>query len=238
MNATTPNVDTIICGDCLEEMRQFPDKYFDLCLTDPPYGIGEAAGKNQSRSKAFGSKTHAAHNTRKTVIPSKDYGNAAWDNKPPSEELFDELFRVSKNQIIFGGNYFCLPPSPCWIVWDKDNSGDFADCELAWTSFPTAVRKIKFRWNGMLQEDMKHKETRYHPTQKPVKLFVDILEKYSKPGDTVLDPFLGSGTTAIACLKTDRRYVGIEKEPEYCEIARKRVAAVPARLDRWAEAEG
>jgi site-specific DNA-methyltransferase (adenine-specific) len=87
----------------------------------------------------------------------------------------------------------------------------------------------------MLQENMKHKEKRYHPTQKPVKLFMDILEKYSKPDDLVLDPFLGSGTTAIACQKTGRRYIGIEKIPEYCEIARRRIAAVPARLDRWAE---
>lgn len=231
MTGTTP-IDVIIQGDCLEEMRQFPDKYFDLCLTDPPYGIGEAAGKNDSR----GGIPKGPKNPRHTPVPSTKYEALTWDDKPPSPEAFKEIFRISKNQIIFGGNYFGLPASPCWIVWDKDNGdSDFADCELAWTSFPTAVRKFKYRWNGMLQEDMKHKETRYHPTQKPVKLFMDILEKYSKPGDTVVDPFLGSGTTAIACLKTDRRYLGIEKEPEYCEIARKRVAAVPARLDRWAE---
>jgi site-specific DNA-methyltransferase (adenine-specific) len=213
-------------------MQQFPDKHFDLCLTDPPYGIGEAAGANQSRSKAFGSKKHS---TRKTVIQAKNYGIEEWDNAIPGEEYFKEMSRISKNQIIFGGNYFGLPPSPCWLVWDKDNSGDFADCELAWTSFKSAVRKFKFRWNGMLQENMKHKEIRYHPTQKPVALFMDILEKYSCPGDLVLDPFLGSGTTAIACIKTGRHYIGIEQSGEYCEIARKRIAAIPARLDRWAE---
>ncbi len=226
-------LDTVYCGDCLELMKEIPDESVNLVFTDPPYGIGEAAGKNRSRSKAFGSLSHAPHNTRKRIIPAKDYGFAAWDNSCPDQKAFSEIFRISQNQIIFGGNYFNLPPSPCWLVWDKDNSGDFADCELAWTSFSSAVRKFKFRWNGMLQEDMKHKEQRYHPTQKPVKLFMEILERYSKPGDVVLDPFLGSGTTAIAAKRLGRHFIGIELSPEYCEIARKRIAAVPARLDRW-----
>lgn len=229
-------IDQIICGDCLEFMQGFPDKHFDLVLTDPPYGLGEAAGKNQSRSKAFGSNSFGPKNSRKRVIPSTDYGVASWDDGTPSPDYFAEICRISKNQIIFGGNYFELPPSPCWIVWDKVNGkSDFADCELAWTSFKSAVRKFTFRWNGMLQEDMKHKEKRYHPTQKPVKLFMEILEKYSKEGDLVLDPFLGSGTTAIACRKMGRHFIGIEKEPQYVAIARKRIAAIPARLDRRAE---
>jgi site-specific DNA-methyltransferase (adenine-specific) len=135
------------------------------------------------------------------------------------------MMRVSKNQIIFGGNYFIeyLKNSPCWIVWDKDNSGNFADCELAWASFKTAVRKFKWRWNGMLQEDMKHKESRYHPTQKPVELMKWILNKYSKPTDLILDPFLGSGTTAIAAKQIHRRYIGIEISQKYCDIARQRL---------------
>lgn len=123
---------------------------------------------------------------------------------------------------------------PAGIVWDKVNGkNDFADCELAWTSFDSAVRKFEFKWHGMLQEDMKHKEKRYHPTQKPVKLFMQIIEKYSQPTDLILDPFLGSGTTAIACQKTGRHWIGIEREAAYCEIARKRIAALPARLDNW-----
>jgi DNA modification methylase len=227
-------IDTIICGDCLPYLQEMESKSIDLVLTDPPYGIGEAAGKNDSRSKAFGSKSFGPKNSRKRIVPANNYGNATWDNKTPSKEVFDELFRVSKNQIIFGGNFFGLPASPCWIVWDKDNSGDFADCELAWTSFPTAVRKFKYRWNGMLQEDMKHKEKRYHPTQKPVKLFMQILEKYSKPGDLVLDPFLGSGTTAIACKKLGRHFIGIEQEGQYVDIANMRIAAIPRRLEEWA----
>jgi site-specific DNA-methyltransferase (adenine-specific) len=225
-------IDTIINGDCLVEMKQFPDKCFDLCLTDPPYGIGEAAGKNQSRGgrTGFDGKKKSA----RKMVAATDYGNSSWDDAPPSPEVFAEIFRVSKNQIIFGGNFFGLPASPCWPVWDKDNgNNDFADCELAWTSFKSAVRKFKHRWNGMLQEDMKHKEKRYHPTQKPVKLFMSILEKYSEPGDLILDPFLGSGTTAIACQKTGRHYLGIEQNSEYCDIARRRIAAIPARLDRW-----
>jgi site-specific DNA-methyltransferase (adenine-specific) len=227
-------VDIIIQGDALTELRKLPDESFDLCLTDPPYGIGEAAGKNDSRSKAFGSKSFGPKNTKKTVVPATKYGNATWDDAPPSPEVFAEIFRVSKNQIIFGGNYFGLPASPCWLVWDKDNGdSDFADCELAWTSFKSAVRKFKYRWNGMLQEDMKHKEKRYHPTQKPVKLFMQIIEKYSKPGDLILDPYLGSGTTAIAAQKTGRKCVGIEREAVYVEIARKRIAAIPQRLDSF-----
>jgi site-specific DNA-methyltransferase (adenine-specific) len=164
-------MDRIIEGDCLIEMQRFPDKYFDLCLTDPPYGIGEAAGKNQSRNAI-------------TVFGKK---------------------KATRN----------------------------ADCELAWTSFQTSVRKFKFRWNGMQQEDMKHKEKRYHPTQKPVKLFMQIIEKYSQSDDKILDPFLGSGTTMIAAQKTGRHCIGIEREAAYCDIARKRLSALPARLDAW-----
>jgi site-specific DNA-methyltransferase (adenine-specific) len=146
-------------------------------------------------------------------------------NPPPA--IFKEIFRISKNQIIFGGNYFAeyLYNSPCWLIWDKDNNTNhYADCELAWTSFKSAVRKFKYTWNGMLQEDMKNKETRYHPTQKPVELFKRILLKYSKEGDIVCDPFLGSGTTALACLNCNRNYIGIEKEDVYIAITNKRIS--------------
>jgi len=138
----------------------------------------------------------------------------------------EEIFRISKNQIIFGGNYYgsVLGDTNCYIVWDKDNGdNDFADCELAWTSFKSAVRKFKWRWNGMLQEDMKYKEARFHPTQKPVELMKWILGKYSEPTDLILDPFLGSGTTAVAAKQLHRRYIGIEISPKYCEIAKQRL---------------
>lgn len=197
-------------GDCTRILLDVPE--CDLLLTDPPYGIGEAAGRNKSRSK-------------KAI--SKDYGNDSWDNHPPSVIEFELMKMRSKNQIIFGGNYFieCLANSNCWIVWDKKNGdSDFADCELAWTSFPSAVRLIKFRWAGMLQEHGgKSKEKRYHPTQKPVEVFRQILEMYSKKGEAVLDPYAGSGTTALACIKMHRKWVCIEREEKYCEIIKKRV---------------
>jgi len=217
----TDYLDKIICGDCLDVMRGLPDKSVDLVLTDPPYGIGEAKGKNK---------------TRGNLAQAKDYGVDDWDDNIPERGVFDEIRRVSKHAIIFGGNYFAeyLDNSPCWIVWDKLNGdSDFADCELAWTNFSSAVRKFTFKWQGMLQGDMKEKEIRYHPTQKPVKLFRQILNSYSNPGDTILDPFLGSGTTAVACVETGRHYIGIELEEKYCEIARRRVAeATPSLFAR------
>ncbi|RJS73020.1 site-specific DNA-methyltransferase, partial [ANME-2 cluster archaeon] len=134
------------------------------------------------------------------------------------KEYFDEMLRISKNQIIFGGNYYTdyLTPSSCWIVWDKRNGrNDFADCELAWTSFKSAVRIFRYKWNGMLQENMKKKEKRVHPTQKPTPVFTWILKKYSNEGDLICDPFLGSGTTLEACRKTNRNCIGFEISGEW-----------------------
>lgn len=227
--------DTIQCRDALEGMREIPSKSIDLIITDPPYGIGEAAGKNKSRSKAFSSKSFGSHNSCHKIIPSIDYGNLKWDNCIPSEEYFSEMFRISKNQIIFGGNFFNLPPSSCWIVWDKDNSGDFADAELAWTSFNSAVRIFKWRWNGMLQEDPSHKEKRIHPTQKPVPLFEWILNKYAKDGDLICDPFLGSGSSIVACVKRGYHYIGFEREKKYFNDANIRInkERTQQKLKKW-----
>lgn len=224
----------IYCGDCLDLMKEIPDKSIDLVLTDPPYGIDIGIKTNRGvgvQSKTiFGRKEYVG-------MPEKTDFLLFNDNEPINKKYIDELIRISKNQVLFGGNYFELPPSSCWIVWNKDNgSNDFADCELAWTSFKTAVRMFTFRWNGLLQQDMKHKETRYHPTQKPVALFRWILEKYTEPGMTILDPFAGSCTTAVACIKTGRNFICIEKEPEYCKIGEKRIAALPnTKLQDWFE---
>lgn len=217
----------IYCGDCLDLMREMPDKSVDLVLTDPPYGIkvggakpfGKVGGGKQRTGPTTGMVVGA------TIVKPTEF-ILFDDSEPPTQEYFDEMFRISENQIIFGGNYFGLPPSSCWIVWDKDNTGNFADAELAWTSFPSAVRLFKWRWNGLLQQDMAHKEKRQHPTQKPLPLMMWCLEKYSKPGMTILDPFMGSGTTCVACKKLGRNYVGIDKEPAYVEIARKRIERV------------
>jgi site-specific DNA-methyltransferase (adenine-specific) len=204
-------INTVICADCLDIMRQLPDKCISLCLCDPPYGIGESNEKNARRGD---------------ICSVTNYGSYSWDKGKISDEYIIEIKRISKNQIIFGGNYYgsILGDTSCYIVWDKDNGcNDFADCELAWTSFKTAVRKFKYRWNGMLQENMRDKEKRIHPTQKPVALFEWILKLYSKPGDIILDPFLGSGTTVAACINLERQYIGIEISPDYVFAAEQRI---------------
>lgn len=210
-------INKIIHADCMDILKELPDKCIDLVLTDPPYGIGEARGKNTSRGK---------------LAKATDYGIKDWDNKIPDKRYFDEIKRISKNQIIFGGNYFVeyLNNSPCWLVWDKNNTGDFADCELAWTNFKSAVRKYKWTWNGMLQEDMKHKDIRIHPTQKPLGLFQMILNDYSNENDLILDCFSGSGTTAVACHNLKRRFICIEKDYDYWKASVERLKIAQAQL--------
>jgi site-specific DNA-methyltransferase (adenine-specific) len=196
-------------------MARYPDNYFDLAIVDPPYGIG--VSKNGFSTIGDGGKSCA---------PRKNYGIKSWDSEIPKEEYFKELLRVSKNQIIWGGNYFLdyLGATSCFIVWDKDN-GDFsmADCELAWSSFNTAVRKVKIRWSGMLQEDMKNKEIRLHPTQKPAALYKWLLDKYAKQGDKILDTHLGSGSIAIACADYGFNLTACELDKEYYDKAIQRI---------------
>jgi site-specific DNA-methyltransferase (adenine-specific) len=203
-------INEVVCCDCKDGMAMIPDKAIDLVLTDPPYGI------NIGGTKTIGGTKLAC---------TKVYGKHDWDKEIPKKEVFDEIFRISENQTIFGGNYFVeyLRNSSCWLVWDKNNSGGFADCELAWTSFKSAVRKFKYTWNGMLQEDMKNKEYRHHPTQKPAELMRWILENYSKEGDLICDPFMGSWTTARACKDLGRDFIGFELSPEYCRIGEERL---------------
>ena len=206
--------------DCMEGMKQFPDRYFELAIVDPPYGIGENGDKNHTRTKLATAKNYKAF-----------HGN---DAKAPGKEYFDELIRVSKNQIIFGANHFIskIPyDSPCWIVWDKQNGdNDFADCELAWTSFHTAVRRFEFRWAGMLQGDMQNKEFRIHPTQKPVALYKWLLMNYAKQGDKILDTHVGSASSLIACYDMGFDYVGFELDEEYWKAAQKRIEENKAQI--------
>ena len=205
--------------DNMELMARYPDNYFELAIVDPPYGIGEDGKKNHSRVKAAKPKKYTPKN---------------WDKEPPNKEYFTELKRVSNNQIIWGANHFieniANANSSCWVVWDKDNTGDFADCELAYTSFKTAVRKISIRWNGMLQHDMKNKEIRIHPTQKPVKLYEWLLMNYAKEGDKILDTHLGSGSIALACHNLGFDLVGCELDTEYYDAACKRLKQHQAQL--------
>lgn len=190
--------------DCMTFMRTLPDKAFDLAICDPPYGIGEDGLKNHSRG---------------CIAKSREYTPKDWDKSAPEKSVFDEIIRVSRNQIIFGANHFIdrIPyPSSCWIVWDKENGAtDFADCELAWTSFHTAVRKFAFRWQGMLQGDMKQKEERIHPTQKPIPLYARILRNYAHGCEKVFDPFVGSGSSRIAAYKLGFDFTGCEIDTEY-----------------------
>ena len=206
--------------DCMEGMRQFPDKYFDLAIVDPPYGIGENGEKNYTRSKCAKAKEYKAF--------------AGEDIEPPNEAYFQELFRVSKNQIVFGANHFIsrMPKdSSCWIVWDKLNGdNDFADCELAWTSFKSAVRKFEFRWAGMLQGDMKNKENRIHPTQKPVALYSWILRRYAKEGDKILDTHAGSASSLVACHKGNFDFIGFKLCKHYYNLANDRLLSEMAQL--------
>lgn len=191
-------------------MKDYPDKFFDLAIVDPEYGINASKG------------TWGSSNAAKVT----DYGKKEWDKTPVNEEVLTEIFRVSKNQIVWGANHFIskIPfDSSCWIVWDKLNSADFADCELAYTSFKTAVRKIQIRWNGMLQHDMKNKEDRIHPTQKPVKLYSWIYKTFLPEGGKVIDTHLGSGSNRIAADKAGNiDFTGYELDKDYYEAQEKR----------------
>ena len=203
-------------GDCMDYMKDLDDNAFELAICDPPYGIGENASRG---GKQYG----------KSATMAKKYTVKNWDDNSASKEYFIELMRISKNQIIFGANHFIskIPyDSSCWIVWDKNNGGsDFADSELAWTSFKTAVRNFKYTWNGMIQEDMKNKEFRIHPTQKPAALYRWLLTAYAQAGDKILDTHGGSGSICLACWDLKFDLTWIEKDKEYYDAAVERFNA-------------
>ena len=197
--------------DNMELMSRYKDNHFDLAIVDPPYGIGM-------------DRTH--FKTKSSNAVPTDYGIKSWDNKIPNKKYFNELMRISKNQIVFGGNYFVenLYNTSCWIVWDKDNGDSIhADCELAWTSFKTGVKKVKWLWHGMRQQNMKNKEQRIHPTQKPVALYEWLLMNYAKEGDKILDTHLGSGSIAVACHNLGYNLTACELDKEYFDSAMKRI---------------
>ena len=191
--------------DCMEAMKEIPDKFFDLAIVDPPYGIGiETSG------------THF-----------KQFKTKGWDNSIPSEEYFKELFRVSQNQVIWGGNYFLkyLDNTKCFLIWDKliGEGMSFADAELAWTSFqkPTRIKKMSNH----------NKEGKIHPTQKPVALYEWLLNNYAKQGDKILDTHVGSASSLIACHNLGFDYVGFELDPDYYNQATKRLERHKSQLN-------
>lgn len=193
--------------DCMEGMKQFPDKFFDLAIVDPPYGIG--INHNMGR--------------RKGDTPS-NYKKVNWDNDPPDETYFTELFRVSKNQIIWGANYYSMPPTKCFIVWRKPQISEnvsFSMLEYAWASFDSTSKE----WIGMSNEP-----DRIHPTQKPVALYSWLLNNYAKPGDKILDTHVGSASSLIACHNSGFQYVGFELDPDYFKAASERLEQVKSQF--------
>ena len=213
--------------DNMELMARYPDKYFDLAIVDPPYGIGADKAQNaaaKQRIKAAG-KSKAGRGW-------KMYKETDWDNEPPAPEYWEELMRVSKNQIVWGGNYFSdyLPPKSGWIVWNKKQRNfSLADGELAWTSFDRALRIFDMSRGEALAESNQYGE-RFHPTQKPVKLYKWLLYNYAKPGYKIVDTHLGSGNIAIACWSMDFDLVACEIDKDYYETAIKRLKEHQAQL--------
>jgi len=197
--------------DNMQLMARYPDKYFDLAIVDPPYGISYARGKN-----GWGINSNRP-----------ELKDVKWDKETPKEEYFNELFRVSKNQLIWGGNYFTdkIPVSKCWIVWNKinntDNKSVFADAELCWTSFTKVVKMFTLRTMGFISDTKDEK--RIHPTQKPTELYKWILDNYAKQGDKILDTHLGSGSIAIACHDYNFDLTACELDKEYYDKAIQRI---------------
>jgi site-specific DNA-methyltransferase (adenine-specific)/modification methylase len=194
---------TVYLGDCMEILQTL--EKVDAVITDPPYGINENSKKVASRGN---------------MAAPKDYGDFDWDKAPPTDQLIELIRTKGKYQAFFGGNYFTLPPTSCWLVWDKLNGdNDFADCELAWTNWPKAVRRLQWRWNGMIRQG---NEERFHPTQKPLEVMKWVIDLCPK-SDSIIDPFMGSGTTGVAAIQMGKKFIGIEREPKYFEIACKRL---------------
>ena len=227
-----PEWNSFINADCMDYMNEFPDNYFDLAIVDPPYGIG-VMSMNYTKSGAIRTHGYAAAKRR-------DYRKQGeWDIKP-SKEYFEELRRVSKKQIIWGGNYFSdmLPPSKGFICWDKrcndSMTNDFADCEYAWISEGMGVARVfRYVWNGMIQGNMKDKEQRFHPTQKPIALYKWILTNYAKEGDTIIDTHCGSASSLIAYYETNHKYIGFEIDKEYYQQAKQRLDDATAQMNMF-----
>jgi len=200
---------TMYLGDCLDILPTLGK--VDAVITDPPYGIGI----DRSMAKSSG------HQSGGMAAPKGYYESSGWDDTPIGVEHIAMILATCKEAVIFGGNYFVLPPSKCWLVWDKLNGkNDFADCELAWTNLDKPVRSIKWMWNGMLRQGGEQRNG--HPTQKPLEVMKWCIEQASKP-QSILDPFMGSGTTGVAAIQLGRKFIGIEREPKYFDIACKRI---------------
>lgn len=212
---------TLYLGDCREILPTL-DKV-DAVVTDPPYGIG--ADASMARSSGFqGGGMMAA---------KSHYEPTNWDSAPIEPELMALVRGAARWQIIFGGNYYDCPPASCWLVWDKEVNGHFADCELAWTNLPKAVRRIRHMWNGMLRKGQE--ERHGHPTQKPLGVMRWCIGHLPGNAQTILDPFMGSGSTGVAAVQMGRDFIGIEREPKYFDIACRRIDEAQRQGDLFIE---
>lgn len=233
--------------DCIEGMKQFPDKYFDLAIVDPPFGGGSAITskenvevdleeglinttlKMETIPKTSCSRTGGTWSKKYQVNGDENLKQDIrhWD-VAPSEEYFNELFRVSKNQIVWGGNYFDLPPTRCFVVWDKKNiHEDFtmAMCEYAWTSFNDNAKIFRQVPQGNANE------SRLHPCQKPISLYEWLLNRYAKEGDKILDTHVGSASSLIACHRTNHKFVGFELDEYYYKMSKERLEKEVAQMN-------
>lgn len=204
-------------GDCREVLPLLPKH--DLLLADPPYGIGEG-------QKAAASRYRKANDRWNGCTDTKEYGGGEWDANAIDDELMRCILGMAEHQIVFGGNYYAMPPTSCVLVWDKESSGDFADAELAWTNLEKAVRLKRHLWSGFRKAQP---EERYHPTQKPCAVIQWAIEQAPSSVVTVIDPFMGSGTTGVACAQLGKAFTGIEKERKYFDIACERIAKAQAQ---------
>jgi DNA modification methylase len=200
----------VYLGDCREVLPTLGR--FDAVVTDPPYGIGADRGAANRGGLQHG----------KSLAPSAEYDLKDWDCKPIPPELMSLVTNSAKWCIIFGGNFYSFPASSCWLVWDKENGDNgYADCELAWTNLPKAVRRIKWMWHGMLRRNGEAREG--HPTQKPVEVMRWAIGQLPEPSASILDPFMGSGTTGMAAVKAGKQFTGIEIDPTYFDLACERI---------------
>lgn len=213
---------TLYLGDCLEVMPTLAK--VDAVVTDPPYGIGIDKAMHKQSGKKYGNAAAA----------KSHYEYTDWDSKPIGKEFIDAIKGAAYNIIIFGGNYFELQPARCWLIWDKENgTNEFADAELAWTNLDKPVRLFRHMWNGMIRKG--GEERVGHPTQKPLNVMIWVIKQLPSTDQTILDPFMGSGTTGVACVKLGRKFIGIEKEPKYFDIACRRIEDAYKQPDMFIE---
>jgi site-specific DNA-methyltransferase (adenine-specific) len=231
MMVVTIGASTLYRCDCMDYMRGLPDKAFDIAIVDPPYGINAPSmsmGQNKNRADGWARGDSSAVALRKGRLNSGggklknrllNTSSIAWDDRIPNDEYFEELFRVSINQIVWGGNYFDLGPTRCVICWDKCQPWEnFSQWEMAWTSFDKPAAHFSYSNTGGA-----NKETKIHPTQKPVALYLWLLSRFSTPGQRVLDTHLGSGSSAIAANNLGYEFVGCELDAEYFAAACQRI---------------